>query len=155
MKKERLMWAAIAGLLVLNLGTIGYVMSGSGHPRGGGPWRYVNSTLALSSHQQDLYLHMRDRHRTEMNRLTEEYRALLHPYLVLLADPAPDTARKAALEAQLAGIERLKVQITFAHFQELKAICTPEQQQRFPEMVPRLAEVLCGPTRPPQPPPSH
>jgi Spy/CpxP family protein refolding chaperone len=146
MKKERLMWAAIVGLLILNLFTIGFVVTERmGPPGHGGPWRYVSNTLELTPHQQDLYIQMRDRHRGEMRRLTGEYRKLLYPYLTLLGEATPDPERKAALEAQLAGIERIKVQVTFAHFQELRSVCTPEQQQRFPEMIPRLADVLCGP----------
>ncbi len=152
MKKTRLLWAAIIGLLLLNLATIGFVLrpSSGKHPRNGegGLWRYVNSTLALSPQQQEVYTQMRNRHRAQMNRLTADYQERLRPYLSLLQSPAPDTLQKAALEAEMTGIERQKLRITFAHFEELKAICTPEQQQRFPQMIPRLAEVLCGPPPP-------
>lgn len=151
MKKERLFGAAIVGLLLLNLATIGYVVFGKGRPRENREtWRYVSTALELSPQQQGLYLQMRDEHRVAMKQFTEDYRTLLYRYLELLVSTTPDSARKATLETQMASVERQKLQVTFAHFESLKAICTPEQQRRFPEMVPRLAEVLCGPVRPPR-----
>jgi Spy/CpxP family protein refolding chaperone len=42
------------------------------------------------------------------------------------------------LSARIAGKNKIADEMMFRHFRELRKLCTPEQQQKFDTLVPRM-----------------
>ncbi|MFN8298170.1 MAG: periplasmic heavy metal sensor [Chitinophagales bacterium] len=160
MKKETLLTIAVVSLLLLNIGTLGYLVVNQNirHPHfpppgGGGPARLLVETLQLNEQQQKAFDDLKFSHRSSINKLDEQYNQLLVSYLTLLKQPAIDTVAKHALEEQMAAIQVQKADITIKHFEAVKQLCNEEQKRRFDEMIPELIQVLAAPKNQPPPPP--
>ncbi|MVM39959.1 periplasmic heavy metal sensor [Spirosoma sp. HMF3257] len=161
MERTKLLTFSVIGLLLLNLLTIGYVVFKSGHfsqsdqsrsqPLGReGPARVIISRLHFDEQQQKQFLEMGRQHHQETRRLNEESVRLFRTYYSLLATTPPDTAKASMLARQIADIQRQIAELNFAHFQEIKALCRPEQQADFVQLVDDLARLFGRPQRPPR-----
>ncbi len=162
MKKETLLTLTVVTLLLLNLGTLGYLLlhqgptPGPGHfppPPGGGPARLIIETLQLSEAQQKSFDTLKHNHRATMNTLDEKYNRLLVDYLSLLKQPAIDTTAKHSIEKQMADIQVEKADVTIRHFEQVKQLCNEEQKRRFDDLIPELIQVIAAPKNQPPPPP--
>lgn len=160
MKKETLLTIAVVSLLLLNIGTLGYLVVNQNMryphfppPGAGGPARLLIERLQFNEQQQKAFDDLKFSHRSSINKLDEQYNQLLVSYLTLLKQPAIDTVAKHTLEQQMAAIQVQKADITIKHFEAVKQLCNEEQKRRFDEMIPELIQVLAAPKNQPPPPP--
>lgn len=146
MQKERMLWAAIIVLLLINMATLVTIfMNGTRQAAKGETRKFdrlVVRTLRLDEEQERKFERMKRAHHSQMISLDESMRAPFESYFSLLLEETPDAAKKDSLEHVLTSIYRHKVAITFAHFAELKSICTPEQQKEFDQLIPSLMQVI-------------
>lgn len=146
MRKERMLWAAIIVLLLINTATLVTIFMNRARSNGpGGPRKFdglVVRTLQLNEEQERKFEQMKRAHHSQMTDLDESMRTPFESYFSLLLEQTPDAAKKDSLEQVLTSIYRRKVAITFAHFAELKGICTPEQQKEFDRLIPTLMQVI-------------
>lgn len=145
MKKETLLLLLVGVLVLLNLGTLGYLtLRRPPHPPHGGPHqvdRLIVETLRLNPAQQREFENLKREHREQIRRLDAAYAEASEQYFRLLDGPR-DPARNDSLEAKMGRIQAQKAAVTFRHFSQLKALCDAEQRPRFAALVPELLRFL-------------
>ncbi len=156
MKKETLLTTAVIALLLLNFGTLGYLfLQRPPHDRPGGPRkldREIVETLQLNAAQQQQFEQLKTAHHEQMQTSDRAYRDALDNYFALLKNDSFVPARRDSLQAVLSQIQKDRVTVTFQHFSDLKALCSPEQRPHFAELLPNLMQVML-PRREQQGPP--
>jgi hypothetical protein len=150
MKKTTFLWGAIVILFLLNAATLFFVVFNrqAGHhplrpPEGDRRFdEQVIRTLQLSPEQMDRFEVLKREHHRQMLALDEATAGPFGAYFSMLLSGNADSLQKDSLEQDIAGIYLEKVSLTYAHFEQLKAICTPEQQRRFEQLIPSLMQVI-------------
>lgn len=150
MKKQQLLWLAIAVLFVLNISTIAFILlrDSTGHPHRG-PRAFdklVVQTLQLNKEQEQQFNHLKRAHHETILELDKAMKAPIEQYFSLLLSKDATPGIKEQLEQKMEAIYQEKLQVTYSHFEQLKSICSPEQQQHFDKLIPELMQVM-------QPPP--
>lgn len=165
MERTKLLSLAVIGLLLLNIGTIGYLMLRGGHPPHSdrppgppdsleeGPARIIIERLQLDDTQTRLYHELIKEHRQQTRQLNDQSAGLYRAYYRLLEAPRPDTTQAAALSRQIANNQRTLAQVNFRHFAQLKALCRPDQLPAFTALLNDLTDLFNRPPHPPRPQP--
>lgn len=158
MTRERFLTIAVLSLLLLNLGTIGFLwlrppggLRSGGPPDGQTPTQLIIDRLHLDDRQQVAYRRLIQDHRQQSRALAEESVGLYRRYYQLLEAAQPDTARASALSQQIAQKQRAIAELNFNHFAQIKALCRPDQQADFAGLVGDLTELFNRPPRPNRP----
>ncbi|MBS1902929.1 MAG: periplasmic heavy metal sensor [Bacteroidetes bacterium] len=154
MKRDTLLTIAIVVLLVLNIGTISYLFISRPHhmppppppPMGErGPMmrpdELIRSTLGLSEAQDKQYAASIETHHSAMMKLDSEFRSAADRYFQMLRGNASQSDKDAALAA-IGKAQSGKAEATYKHFEEIRALCTSEQQPKFDSIVPELTRML-------------
>jgi len=125
---------------------------------------YVVRELKLTAQQQEQYRTLIKEHRSQADAIRPKVREAKEALFALLKQPnVSDSAKQAAAHAVSVQTEMLDL-VTLNHFQKIRALCTPEQQKRFDEIIldvvrmigqPRPPMGPGGPGGPPGPPPGH
>lgn len=152
MKKEKLLTISVVILLLLNLGTLGFLfLSGPPphfwHSRHEPTDKLIVTVLNLTDVQEAQFEKMRQEHHEAMIALDEENRHLVKQYFDLINAANSDTLLKDSLGKQIGVNHVKKASITFNHFEQLKMICTPEQKKRFEALLPKLIFLLITPPK--------
>ncbi|MBD2702493.1 periplasmic heavy metal sensor [Spirosoma sp. BT702] len=156
MERTKLLTIAVVGLLILNLFTIGFLVLKSErqplsisheHPPMGGPFRLIVERLHFDEEQQRQYRKMADRHHEQTVQLNDESVLLFQTYYKLLAAFQSDSSKTNTLVRQIADVQRRIAELNFAHFQEIKALCRPDQQADYNKLVDDLARLFGKPQR--------
>ena len=139
--------------LAINLGLVVFLVLGAGRPPhgpgpnggppgpNGGVAQLLIEELHLDTRQQQAFATLRNAHHNHMQRLNDSLAVAMDAYLGLLALPLAqrDTA---GLQQRIARCQTQKASLTFAHFAQVRALCTPAQRQTFDALLPRLKEVM-------------
>jgi protein CpxP len=154
MKKETLLTTAVIALLLLNFGTLGFLFfHRPPHPPGAEqPGRRIVQHLQLDAAQQQKFEQLKSAHHEQMRTADRAYRDALEQYFALLKNDTVDIARRDSLQAVLTRIQQERASVTFQHFADLKALCTPQQRTRFDALLPDLMQVILPPRRDNRPP---
>ena len=144
MPEARFLKMVIIALLVLNIGTLGYLWTQHPptHPpedgrHGEDAARYLRRSLRLTDAQEDRYRAMRRRHHASVEAIRGRIRAQKRDLYALMraADTSAASVKAIALTDSLAIAQKEIEWITYAHFRELRALCTPDQQRDFDEVI--------------------
>lgn len=143
MKREKLLTIAVALLFVLNICTIGFLFFQRAHrPRPLRMEKVVQKTLQLNQEQMQQFDGLRKDHHAQMRLLDEQNKQVLVSYLQLLEVDSVNTLQKDSLEKIISDIQQARATITLNHFQQVKALCTDEQKERFKALIPELTRVM-------------
>jgi Spy/CpxP family protein refolding chaperone len=125
-------------------------------PPGGQAFEYITNELKLTQQQQDAYKVLREAHHAAQVVLQDSIRKSKDVFFDLLQMPSVnDTVLHNASKKGLEFQEQLEI-MTFKHFQQVRALCTPEQQKRFDEIIKEVVLQMNAPRmRPPGPPPAE
>ncbi|WP_051054130.1 periplasmic heavy metal sensor [Fibrella aestuarina] len=156
MNQTRLLTWAVAGLLLLNLGTLGYLAlrpRGLHPPRPGtpggpppdGPATLIIDRLQFDEGQQARYRTLVRQHQQASARLAEASTNLYQRYYKLLSQAQPDTAAAQALSSQIAANQRAVAELNFAHFAQIRALCRPDQLPAFVRLLDDLTHLFRNP----------
>lgn len=161
MERTKLLTLFVIGLFLLNLFTLGFVLLKSdsvrlpdrsqGPPEGEGPARLIMQRLHFDEQQKQQYQVLIDEHQKQTRLLNEKTARLYRNYYGLLAETPPDSVQANALSQQIADNQRAIAELNFAHFKELKALCRPDQQAYFTQLVDELARLFGRRQHPPPP----
>jgi hypothetical protein len=145
MKKETLLLYTVGLLVALNLATLGFlVWHRPPRPPRSDPRRadrLIVETLGLDDAQRARFGALKGEHHAQILHLDAAYARTSEAYFRLLDGPA-QPARKDSLERELGRLQAQKAVVTYAHFQALKALCTPAQRPRFAALVPELLRLI-------------
>jgi len=156
--KNKLLTALVVILLIANAATLilfwmGKKTSGD-PPPAGGPKEFLVKELKLDTKQQAQLETLVKEHRAVAEQLRGKTREAKEALFDLLKQPAAtDSTKQAAAKNVSASTEELDL-LTLAHFQKIRALCTPEQQQKFDEIIHQVTRMMAQP-RPPGGPGDH
>jgi protein CpxP len=137
---------------VLMLANVGLLLSffvfgeKSGHPSGGpskGPERsYLAKELTLNAEQEKKFQQSKEQFMEEMKPLWESIRVSKDSFYRNVNNPSISEAEIRFHTARIAELSQQADEKTLRHFQVLRDYCTPEQQQKFDTLVPRMLSTM-------------
>lgn len=156
MNKPRFLQIVIILLLLVDAGTITYMLcrskGGARHDErqgGGGAGAYISKELKFTPEQQKKFDTLRIAHHASVVKLNEQSRVLRDRFFGLMQ--SSDTMHAVQLADSIAQNQKRVELITFKHFQQVRAICTPEQQKKFDVIIIDALHMMA----PPPPPDGH
>lgn len=144
MKRETLLTTAVIALLFLNFGTLGFLIFRR-PPHRAGPDRldrHIVEQLQLDAAQRQQFETLKQAHHRQMLVNEQAYADALRNYFDLLRQDTLVAAKRDSLQGVLTRIQNERASVTFQHFADLKALCTPEQKPRFEALLPELMQVI-------------
>ena len=125
----------IGALLLINLSTLAFFwFAGPPRPKGG-PGKYLVETLQLDEQQQIAYTKIREEHQQKAREYQQESNARHKRLFDLLATPVVDSVRMFEIADSISIRQKAMELYTFEHFRALRAICRPDQQQKFDSII--------------------
>ncbi len=156
-------WAiAVIALIIINISTL-FVFWFSRHqppsledstqkkPLKGGAVGYLVKELKLDSNQQLAYLQLREQFQEDIHGIRKQIKEAKEAYFDLLADSLVDDAKLESYSLKTTQLEQQLDLKTFRHFQAIRHLCTPTQQQKFDSIIKTVVKQM-GPPHPPNPP---
>lgn len=145
MNKEKLGWYLAAGLAVVNVGLIAFILFpqfGSVKP-GDRPRKMVIERLDFDSKQVSSYDTLIADHRSQVRASNERIRAVKNLLYAQLSLPTDSTvALRDSLVAEIAFENQKLELIHYHHFEQIRELCKPEQQSRFEALAKDLTEIF-------------
>ncbi len=146
MKRESLLTIAVVALLLLNFGILGFLFfRRPPHPEGGGPGpldRHIIERLHLNAEQKTQFERLKTAHHEQMQAFDRAHRDAMGNYFALLKNDTATPEQQDSLLALVQNIQKNRATVTFQHFTDLKALCTPEQKKDFEALLPELMQVI-------------
>lgn len=141
MPKIKALTTLVVVLVIVNVLSLGYIWYGyrpgadRGPRDGRGPGGLVLKELQFDQKQQEEFEKLRNEHHTAMRSIGEQERTL-HDELFRSLSRGSDTSDYAdSLIHRIAMLRIENEQITYRHLAQVRRMCTPEQQQKFDEMI--------------------
>jgi Spy/CpxP family protein refolding chaperone len=161
MPEARFLKIVIVALLLINVGTLGYLWLGRPHeplrhfpappPHDGPPLderrgaaAFLHDALQLTDDQEAAYKKMREQHHAIVLGIRAQMKESKRSLYALLKsnDTASTRSEERHLMDSLASQQRHVEQITYEHFRQVRALCTPQQQYKFDEVVGEALEQM-------------
>jgi Spy/CpxP family protein refolding chaperone len=157
MKKELFWKFSTFFLLGINLSLIAFwlLQSKPPHPgEGGKPDPIIIEGLGLDAQQITQFEKSKQAHRQAMMDINRSEKSVKSTLFLAISAIGTDSVQIQSLLQTLANYKQQKDQATLKHFAEIKAICKPEQLEKYPGVIHAVSEQLLrerpGP-RPPKP----
>jgi Spy/CpxP family protein refolding chaperone len=143
-QKYRLLIGLVLGLAILNVALLFWFGPfRHGHRDGFRPNErraFLTRQLDFTEHQRQQYNELRERYFTERRSLAEGIRPMRKRFFGQLSDTtASDSALLAQAQTYHTQLARIDL-LTLRHFQQVAAICTPEQRKKLANIVRTLPQ---------------
>lgn len=152
-KNKLLTWLVVL-FLVANAATITMFWLGKKkqpHQPQGAPNEFLIKELKLDTKQQEQLDVLVKEHRQTAKQLREKTRKAKEAFFDLLKQQnVTDSVKQTTAKAVSESTEELDL-LTLSHFQKVRALCTPEQQKKFDEIIHQVTSMMSQP-RPPMGP---
>ncbi len=149
MNKLKIYKIAVALLLLINMGTLGFMwLNRPPAPDARGPFTFIVKATAMDDAQQATYRQLRDQHRSEMEGSRKQNREIREQLFNLLAQHGENDPEVQQLADSIAATRRKEELLTYTHFRRVREICRPDQQVKFDAAIGEAIQTL-GPPRPP------
>lgn len=159
MKKENFYALVIILLLLLNIGTLGYLWIGKpgGHhsPPPDRPERALINELQLNEAQQKQFNIFRRRHRRSTDSVQRLIKQTQVALFGLVKQDSMDISLRDSLLHNIEQYESAKHLITIEHFHDIRSILEPEQKELFNEFMEEIGSRITGPGHPHHGAPPH
>ncbi|WP_333876170.1 hypothetical protein [Flavobacterium sp.] len=155
MEKTKLLTISVIGLLLLNAGTLGFLLwSGPKEQRPPHnrptPREMIIEQLHLDVTQQKAYDKLIQWHRTTIDSLDERIRHTKNELYSGLGEAEIDEKAKDSLLTLLNGYQKQIETTHFQHFEAIKKLCKPEQLEDYNRLTMELSRIFAPkPHRPP------
>lgn len=157
MRTDRFYKVLIVMLLLLNMGTLGYLWKSGNTGSADMPMsppqhdRMLAQKLHMTETQLDQFQMLKDEHHGQMIKLHEQARQLHVALFALLKERNVDTVAKNNILHALQQNSDQKERVTFEHFVKLRGILTPDQQPLFDDFVEEFSRRIMQPGPGPRP----
>ena len=146
MDKIKVLSFAVILLLLLNFGTLGFLLlTGPKHDRRPPhrmPKEIIIDKLQLDAKQQTAYQKLIDWHRGTIDSLDHQIRVTKNKLYLQLTQKTVDIKTKDSLIAILANDQKKIEETHFKHFQDIKNLCKPEQLSLFDDLSEELSRIF-------------
>ena len=155
MERTKLLTITIIGLLLINLATLGFVFLNG--PKPGGmphegrplPKDIIIDKLHFDANQQKEYEKLIRWHRGKIDQLDDSIRQTKNTLYSGLTESDTNTKAKDSLIALLNSYQKQVEETHFKHFEDIKKLCKPEQQEDFKALTTELSRIFAPrPRRP-------
>ncbi len=142
MKKVNVLSIVSIGLLVVNIVLIWSLVSQKPNkPLREGPKKLVIEKLHFDNNQIIEYEKLIDWHRGEIRKSDKQMLALKHNLYTSLTEKEKSNT-KDSLIAEIGKLQMLIENIHYKHFQDIKKLCTPEQQKYFEALTLEITDLF-------------
>jgi hypothetical protein len=158
MDKTKLLTFSVIALLLINLGTLGFLFltsSNSNHPHGNNdfkrrpePKEIIIKKLNFDSKQISEYEKLIQWHRKEIRSIEENIRATKNELYLQLHENTINSKVKDSLIDALATYQKQIENTHFNHFQDIKKICREDQLDDFNALTEELSRLFSKPHPP-------
>jgi protein CpxP len=146
MDKIKVLSFAVIALLLLNFGTLGFLLLNGPNHEGRPPHRLpkeiIINKLQFNATQQSAYQKLIERHRSVIDSLDHQIKDTKNKLYIQLKQTTVDLKTKDSLIAVLANDQKQIEEAHFKHFQDIKNLCKPEQMQRFNDLTEELSRIF-------------
>ena len=147
MNKIRILTIIAVGMMLINMALLAFFFySKPGPPREEGPRKLVIEKLRFDATQTKQYDQLIEQHRRDIQSGQDHLRDLKNELFQTLRSDK-DSGKKDELISMIGEAQVAIEQIHYAHFEQLKAICKPDQIKAYDEMCDDIAKWFA-----PQPP---
>lgn len=155
MEKTKLLTIAVIGLLVINLGTLGFLlMNGKEHPgpRGGRPQpkEIIINKLHFDAQQQQAYEKLIQWHRGEIDKLDGNIRQAKTELYAQLSQAETNVKAKDSLILVINSSQKQIEETHFKHFEDIKKLCHEDQLADFNALTEELSRIFAPKPRRPR-----
>ncbi|MGC4039376.1 MAG: hypothetical protein QM710_00880 [Flavobacterium sp.] len=148
MEKTKLLTVAVIGLLLINFGTLGFLLLGGpkGHlpPHEGRPEpkQVIIEKLHFDAVQQEAYAKLIQWHRGEIDSLDANIREAKNELYSQLSQQETDIKTKDSLIAVINSNQKQIEQTHFKHFEDIKKLCHKDQLKDFNALTEELFHIF-------------
>jgi hypothetical protein len=155
MERTKLLTITIIGLLLINLATLCFLFLNG--PKPGGmphegrrqPKTIIIEKLHFDAAQQNEYEKLIRWHRGAIDQLDDSIRQTKNKLYSGLSETNINTKTKDSLIALLNAYQKQVEETHFKHFEDIKKLCKPEQQEDFKALTEELSRIFAPrPRRP-------
>lgn len=156
MEKTRLLTIAVIGLLLLNLGTLGFLFlndpKGNRPPHGGRPEpkEIIIEKLHFDAQQQKDYAKLIQWHRSEITKLDDNIRQAKNELYSQLNQSEVNVKIKDSLITVVNSYQKRVEETHFKHFEDIKKLCHQDQMENFNELTEELSRIFAPKPRRPR-----
>jgi hypothetical protein len=159
MSRMKLLTVIVIILVILNV-TIVSLMAFQNFPHPHHPphmgrplFEVIEDKLELDQRQKAEFKKLREAHHEQMVELEKKRNRLLKEYFKTLDQLDGQEKIVNDLMNELKKIEQQRIDITYAHFKDVKALCHEDQLKEFPEVLDIAIDHLLGSAKKGPPPP--
>ena len=158
MSKIKILTIAVIGLLIIDLGVIGFLLlnkppmreHSSQIPPEERTKMLIIERLHFDKEQVAQYEQLIDKHRKTIRELDEQMRKAKNDLYSTLIDGS--SSSKDSLETKLGQIQKQIEETHYNHFADIKKLCKPDQLKYFNDLTADLAKFFApGKNHPPPP----
>ena len=153
MEKTKLLTITVIGLLLLNLGTLGFLFfNGKRDHRGPSegrpePKEIIIEKLHFDAAQQKEYGKLIEWHRGQIRKLDTNIRQAKNELYLQLGDTEVNTTTKDSLIAVINSNQKQIEETHFKHFNDIKKLCHKDQMEDFNALSEELSRIF-APNKP-------
>jgi protein CpxP len=158
-RKPRLLYWTIALLVLCNIGLVTIIwfrpaglpgLGGKGHES---PRDFVVRNLRFTDEQSKQYDMLVTEHQSAMHRLRKDAMAYRQQLFGYLATAQSGSAEVDSMEVKIARTQKQIESTTYAHFAQVRNICTDAQKPEFDKIIGEVIRKMNGGPHGPPPPP--
>lgn len=152
MDKIKLLTFAVVSLLLLNLGTLGFLILSKPHDMGRRdrpePKHLIIEKLHFDKKQQHDYLNLIQWHRKTISEIEDQILDTKNRLYIQLLKTEVDPKLKDSLVTVLGEYQKRIETTHFTHFQDIRRICRPDQLDDYNDLTEELSSIFSKPRRP-------
>ena len=147
MEKTKLLTIAVIGLLLLNFGTLGFlILRGKNHRPPGEdrpqPKEIISEKLHFDAQQQKEYEKLIQWHRGEITKLDSNIRQTKNELYAQLSKPETNVKAKDSLISVINSNQKQIEETHFKHFEDIKKLCHKDQMKNFNDLTEELSRIF-------------
>ena len=152
MNNLKFLKTVIVLLLFINIGTLTFMWIHhpfqERHHHGEGPGDFLTKELQFSQDQEKQFDGLRKEHHQATEILREKNKNFHDQFFDFMKSNTLDSNKVNSILDSICDTQKKLEMVTFSHFKKVRAICTPDQQKKFDEIIDDALRMM-GPKSPP------
>jgi Spy/CpxP family protein refolding chaperone len=150
MKSQKILIAGLVLMVLLNIGTLGFIIfrsnHGFGHRMGGkhSPGKFIGKRLGFSDQQEESLVKLREVHDKKMEVIRMKTDSLRMQHFALLKADVFDETRSNQVSEEIGKVHAEMEKEMAMYFASVKELCTKEQLEDYNAFIDRVSEHMPG-----------